>query len=125
MKVTERESGDAAQLRRRARGERNALRRDRLRAVIAALVMDQAGWHKAKKLVVPGNIAILFLPPYSPELNPIENLWHCLRSHFLGNRVDDDYDHLLKAGAGAWRRLTPERLRSVCRSDYPTRGEQV
>jgi putative transposase len=85
----------------------------------------QAGWHNAKNPVVPGNIAILFLPPYSPELNPVERLWAYRRSHFLGNRVDDDYDHLPTAGAEAWRRLTPERLRSVCRSDYLTRGEQV
>lgn len=91
----------------------------------AVLIMDQAGWHKAKKLVVPDNITILYLPPYSPELNPIENLWHHLRSHYLANRVYDDYDHLLAAGAEAWQQLTPERLRTVCACHYLPRGEKV
>ncbi|MCW5775509.1 MAG: transposase [Phycisphaeraceae bacterium] len=59
---------------------------------------------------VPDNITILFLPPYSPELNPIERLWAYRRAHFLSNRAYDDYDHLLDAGAGAWQRLTPQRL---------------
>ena len=84
----------------------------------AVLIMDQAGWHKAKKLIVPDNITILYLPPYSPELNPAERLWAYLRSHYLSNRVFDDYTHLLDAGAQAWQQLTPERLRSVCACPY-------
>lgn len=39
------------------------------------LVMDGAGWHKSKKLIVPENIIIIHLPPYSPELNPVERFW--------------------------------------------------
>ena len=38
----------------------------------AVLVMDQAGWHKSGELNIPDNISILFLPSYSPELNPQE-----------------------------------------------------
>ena len=86
----------------------------------AVLIMDQAGWHKARALAVPANITILLLPPYSPELNPVENLWAYLRSHYLSNRVFDDYGHLLAAGAAAWQDLTPERLRSVCACTYIT-----
>lgn len=86
----------------------------------AVLIMDQAGWHKARALVVPDNITILYLPPYSPELNPVENLWGYLRSHYLSNRVFDGYDHLLTAGAEAWQSLTPERLQSVCACSYLT-----
>ena len=40
----------------------------------AVVIMDQAGWHKARKLVVPANSTILYLPPYSPELNPVERV---------------------------------------------------
>ena len=40
----------------------------------AVLVLDQAGWHVAKALRVPDNLTLLFLPPYSPELNPAERL---------------------------------------------------
>jgi len=84
----------------------------------AVLIMDQAGWHKARALVVPANITILYLPPYSPELNPVERLWAYLRSHYLSNRAYDDYQHLLDAGADAWQQLTPEVLKSICACDY-------
>ena len=84
----------------------------------AVLIMDQAGWHKSRKLDVPDTITVLYLPPYSPELNPVERLWGYLRSHYLSNRVYDDYRHLLDAGADAWQQLTPELLRSVCRCTY-------
>ena len=84
----------------------------------AVLIMDGAGWHKAKKLVVPQNITILHLPPYSPELNPVERLWAYLRSHYLSNRAYKDYKHLLDAGAQAWQQLTPQLLRTVCACTY-------
>jgi transposase len=82
------------------------------------LVMDRAGWHVSRKLAVPEGITVLLLPPYSPELNPVENLWHYLRGHYLSNRTYDDYDALLAAGTDAYRRLTPEVIRSVCRCPY-------
>ena len=91
----------------------------------AVLIMDQAGWHKSKKLKLPENITVLLLPPYSPELNPVERLWAYLRSHYLSNRVFDDYQHLLDAGAEAWQDLTPEVLKSVCACDYLPRGGMV
>ena len=47
----------------------------------AILIMDQAGWHMSNNLVVPENITILPLPPKSPELNPVENLWHFMRDN--------------------------------------------
>jgi transposase len=84
----------------------------------AVLIMGQAGWHKARKLVVPDNITVLYLPPYSPELNPVERLWGYLRSHYLSNRAYENYQHLLDAGAAAWQQLTPDVLRSVCACDY-------
>jgi transposase len=89
------------------------------------LVMDRAGWHKSKALKLPDCVTALLLPPYSPELNPVENLWHYLRSHHLSNRAYDDYDHLLDAGSEAWRRLTPEVIRSVCACPYLERAGQL
>ncbi len=47
----------------------------------AILVLDGAGWHSSKSLVVPENVTLLPLPPYSPELNPVENLWQYLRQN--------------------------------------------
>lgn len=86
------------------------------------LLMDQAGWHKARALRVPDNIVILYLPPKSPELNPVENLWHYMRSHYLSNRAYDDYDHIKDAATTAYRALTPDVLKSVCRCDYVERA---
>lgn len=84
----------------------------------AVVLMDRAGWHMSRSLKVPDCITVLFLPPYSPELNPVERLWGYLRSHYLSNRVYDDYQHLLDAGAEAWQQLTPELLRTLCACDY-------
>ncbi len=82
------------------------------------LVLDNAGWHCAKDLVVPPCLSLLFLPPYSPELNPIENLWAYLKAHFLSNRTFDDEAALLDAGTEAWNGLTPETIQSVCHRDW-------
>ena len=88
------------------------------------LIMDQAGWHRSKTLDLPECMTVLLLPPYSPQLNPVENLWHHLRSHHLSNRAYDDYDALIDAGTDAWRRLTPEVIKSVCRCPYLERASQ-
>ncbi len=67
----------------------------------AVLVMDQAGWHTSDKLDVPANNSILTLPPRSPELNPVENVWQFMRDNWLSNRVfsshDDIVDHCCEA----------------------------
>lgn len=88
------------------------------------LVLDGAGWHVAKALQVPSNLTLLHLPPYSPELNPVERLWAYLRSHYLSNRVYQDYDDLLTASGTAWNQLTPERLRSICHTEWIPRTNQ-
>lgn len=90
----------------------------------AVLIMDQAGWHVSGRVERPENIWILFLPPYSPELNPIENLWGYLKSHYLSNRAYRDYEHLLEAGTDAWNAPDAETIRSVCRCTYLERAVQ-
>lgn len=85
------------------------------------LVLDQAGWHVAKALKVPDNITLLHLPPYSPELNPIERLWAYLKSHYLSNRVFKDYDDLFTASREAWNKLTDSHLKSICNTDWIVR----
>ena len=47
----------------------------------ALLIVDGAGWHGAKCLQVPDKITLVKLPPYSPELNPMENVWAYLRAN--------------------------------------------
>jgi transposase len=72
------------------------------------LIMDQAGWHRSRDLKLPEGITVLLLPPYSPELNPAENLWHYLRSHCLSNRVYEDYQELMNAAGNAYRSLSKQ-----------------
>jgi transposase len=81
----------------------------------AILVLDGAGWHSSKDLVVPANITLLTLPPYSPELNPVENIWQFLRQNRLANRVFDSYDAIVHACCVAWNALLaiPERVASI------------
>jgi hypothetical protein len=53
----------------------------------AVVILDQAGWHMSKALVVPDNITLLPLPPRSPELNAVENIWQYLHENWLSNRI--------------------------------------
>ena len=43
------------------------------------MILDGAGWHTSKLLEIPENIKLLHLPPYSPELNPVEHIWDYIR----------------------------------------------
>ena len=84
------------------------------------LVWDGAGYHVAKRLRVPANLTVVTLPPYSPELNPVERLWLYLRQHHWSNRVYKDIDALERAAVAGWRAvcLTPEKVKTVCRCEY-------
>ena len=88
----------------------------------AVLLWDNAPYHVSGDLVVPANVSLIGLLPYSPELNPVENLWHYLRAHHWSNRVYADYDALLEAATEAWRQvcLDPEKIRSICAAPYLT-----
>jgi transposase len=56
------------------------------------MVLDGAGWHKAHQLRVPPNMKLVSLPPYSPQLNPVEHLWEELREKSFPNLVFPDLD---------------------------------
>jgi putative transposase len=85
----------------------------------AVVLMDKAGWHIAGDLVVPANLSLVFLPPYSPELNPIERLWLYLRDNQLTHRVFAGTAQIIDACCDAWNALLAEtgRIRSLC--SYP------
>lgn len=51
------------------------------------LVMDNAVWHKSRSLVIPHNIEFAFIPPYTPEMNPIEQVWAEIRKRGFKNRM--------------------------------------
>ena len=81
-----------------------------------AMVLDQAGWHGSRALRVPSNITLIPLPPYSPELNPVERVWLYLKERFLSHRLHADYDAVADAACDAWNRLVAEagRITSPC-----------
>jgi transposase len=92
--------------------------------VHALLVWDGAGWHVANSLVIPKNVTVLKLPPYSPELNPVERLWRHLRQRRWSNRVYKGIRELEQAAVCGWRAacLDPETVKSVCRCEYARPG---
>jgi hypothetical protein len=86
----------------------------------AAIVLDGAGWHGTAALEVPENITLVPLPPYSPELNPQENIWEYLRQNHLSLRVWDSYDAIVNTCCQAWNALAamPDRITSIATRDW-------
>jgi transposase len=84
------------------------------------MIWDRAGFHTADNVKVPESVSIINLPPYSPQLNPIEKLWQYLRKHFWSNRVYADYDALRRAAIEAWQNtcLDKGKVKSICRANY-------
>jgi len=89
----------------------------------ARTLTDGAGWHvTGRELKVPDNIVLVTLPPYSPDLNPMENVWQYLLGNKLSARIWDSYDEILAACAEAWNWLIddPNRIRSIGIRDWAT-----
>jgi hypothetical protein len=81
----------------------------------AVLLLDQAGWHCSYHLDVPANITLMPLPPRSPELNPVENVWQFMRDNWLSNRVFASYADVVDHCCHAWNTLIeqPWRIMSL------------
>ncbi len=86
----------------------------------AIVVMDGAGWHIAKDLVIPKNITIIKLPPYSPELNPMEQAFQQLRKLKLSNACYKDYEDIDNACIEAWNEFVEEKgaIKSLALRDW-------
>jgi hypothetical protein len=69
------------------------------------MFMDQAGWHKSRGLKIPPNIELAYLPPYSPELNPQEQIWDLLREKFFGNKLFNSMKAVIEAASDGLRHL--------------------
>ena len=86
----------------------------------AVLVLDGAGWHGAAALTIPDNLSLLSLPSYSPELNPVENIWEYLRQNQLSLRVWPGFEAIVETCCQAWNALMamPERIASITRREW-------
>jgi transposase len=83
------------------------------------IFMDQAGWHKSKDLEIPENIRIEFLPPYSPQLNPVEHVWDELREKYFKNQYFADMEQVVEQLRKGLKYLkdNPEKVASI--SGFP------
>ena len=85
----------------------------------AVLVMDQAGWHKSGDLNVPDNISILFLPSYSPELNPQEQIWEILKDRYFKNREYESEDQITRYICKSWNHwLIDADIKKTCSREW-------
>tara|TARA_E500000178_G_C16913419_1_gene703750 strand:+ start:607 stop:1209 length:603 start_codon:yes stop_codon:yes gene_type:complete len=85
-----------------------------------ALLMDNAGWHTAKDLDIPDNITLIPLPPYSPELNPMEQVWEWIKLNHLSNSYYKNYDDIVEKSSFAWNEFAnnPELVTSICSREW-------
>jgi hypothetical protein len=87
----------------------------------AVVTLDGAGWYQTGgKLHIPDNISLLHLPPYCPELNPVENVWQYLRENYLSHRLFPGYDEIVDACCDAWNALMamPKRIQSIAAREW-------
>jgi transposase len=85
------------------------------------VVCDGAGWHQqGGRLVIPDNITVLPLPPYAPQLNPLENVWDYLRGNKLSKCVWDTYEEIVDACSEAWMFLVNDldRIESIAHRSW-------
>lgn len=82
----------------------------------AVIVLDQAAWHTTSKVNIFDNLTLLPLPPASPELNPVEQVWLQLRDSHLANRCFSGYEDIVDACCKAWSWFVdiPNQVKALC-----------
>ena len=81
------------------------------------MVLDNGAFHKAAALKIPENIALVFLPPYSPELNPAEKMWASLKRKF-SNKLHNTLEDVSVFISEAIKSISPESVISTCSFKY-------
>lgn len=82
------------------------------------LIMDNAVWHKSKTLNIPENIELMFIPPYTPELNPIEQIWKEIREKVFANEVFPTLEHVIDRLCETINNLTNDVIKSICKREW-------
>lgn len=85
---------------------------------IILLVCDGAAWHRSKTLVIPENILLLSIPPYTPEMNPIEQIWKQIRSMGFKNEVFNTLADVVDRLCETICKLTEEMVQSITGRDW-------
>ena len=81
------------------------------------IVLDNGAFHKAKSLKIPENIYLVFLPPYSPELNPAEKMWAIIKRNFT-NQLFKSLDQIGDFIANSIKTLSQEQIIKTCNYQY-------
>lgn len=81
------------------------------------IVLDNGAFHKAKSLRIPENICLVFLPPYSPELNPAEKMWAILKRNFT-NQLFENLDQISEFITNTIKTLSPEQIIKTSNYEY-------
>jgi transposase len=81
------------------------------------LMLDNGAFHKAKELKIPENIALLFIPPYSPELNPAEKIWWKMKRAFSG-KLHHTLDNVSEFIKNEVEILSNENVKSICKYSF-------
>ena len=86
----------------------------------AVVLMDGASWHQEHLSDGYDNLSIIHIPPYSPELNPIEQVWSWMRQNEIANRCFKDYEDIVDKCSRAWNRFrsSKERVLSLCHREW-------
>lgn len=86
----------------------------------AVVIVDGAGWHTVDTAQPFSNVTLIKLPPYSPELNPIEQVWSWIRQHCLSNKVFSGYEDIVEQVSSAWNRFIGDigRVKRMCFRDW-------
>ena len=77
------------------------------------LTVDKATWHRANGLRIPANIRLIYLPPATPEMNPIEQIWKEIRKLGFRNEIFTSLDQVVERLCVTIRSLSPETIRSI------------
>ncbi|MTK64779.1 MAG: hypothetical protein F8N15_09740 [Methanobacterium sp.] len=83
------------------------------------MVLDGAGWHGSTAMMIPENITLVPLPPYSPECNPVEGIWLHLRKRFLSIQLWTDQTAIIRACCDTWNALAADKNRITSLCLYP------
>ncbi len=85
---------------------------------LKVMVLDNGAFHKSKSLIIPHNIILLFLPPYSPELNPAEKVWWLLKREFVCQTFENMDDLNKHIGKSLKKIIKTETIKSLCSYEY-------
>ena len=85
----------------------------------SVMVLDGASSHRSKELKVPDNMSLILLPPYSPELNPAEQIWNRLRKNYFANKIFDSLDAATRQAALGLTQMAANREAMISLTNWP------